>query len=155
MTVTTPIVPGTLVLTGDGPRLRGSRCQVCGTIGFPATAFCANPDCAKDRAAIEEWLGGPVGSLWSWTVQHYRATAPFHMDGSGPYAVAMVDLPDRVRVLGLLHPGDAHLRFGMPMELVAGKLFEGQAGPIVTWMWRPASLVTRRAGTAPERATEG
>ncbi|MGH3758228.1 Zn-ribbon domain-containing OB-fold protein [Actinophytocola sp.] len=133
----TPVLPGLVVEQPDGPRLLGSECGVCGTVNFPATPFCTNPDCVKDRANVEAWHGGPDGVLWSWTVQHVRAPAPFRFDREGPYAVGMVDLPGGVRVLGLL-TRTTELRHDMPVRLVIAPLYDGGSGPVVTWMWAPA-----------------
>jgi uncharacterized OB-fold protein len=131
-----PVVPGHFVETADGPRLRGSRCRSCATVSFPAAPFCPNPDCPKDRALVDEWLGGQDGVLWSWTIQHLQAPPPFRFDHEGPYAVGMVDLPEGIRVLGLLTRSTG-LRHDMPVTLVSGQLYEDDSGPVVTWMWEP------------------
>jgi uncharacterized protein len=127
-----------VVPTCQGPRLRGSECSACGTVNFPAAPFCSNPDCKPDRALVREWLGGPTGTLWSWTIQSVRAPAPFRYDVEGPYAVGMVDLPQDVRVLGLLTTSD-RLAHGMPMRLVTAPLYTDGYDPVQTWMWAPCA----------------
>jgi uncharacterized OB-fold protein len=135
----TPVAPGLIVDTEDGPRLRGSRCKECGTVQFPHTPFCTNPDCPKDRELVEEWRGGPAGVLWSWTVLGVRASEPFRFDHEGDYAVGMVDLPEGVRILGLL-TRTSDLRHDMPVRLVVRPLYHEEDGPVVTWMWEPLDL---------------
>jgi uncharacterized OB-fold protein len=124
------------VLTADGPRLRGSQCSVCSTINFPAVPFCSNPDCAPDRTLVHDWLGGPTGTLWSWSIQCVRAPAPFRYEVDGPYAVGMVDLPENVRVLGLLTQSGG-LQHEMPMRLELAPLYTDVGEPVYTWMWAP------------------
>jgi hypothetical protein len=48
----------------------------------------------------------------------------------------MVDLPEQIRVLGLL-TRTTGLRHDMPVRLVSGRLYDGESGPVVTWMWEP------------------
>lgn len=132
------IVDSLVIEDSNGPRLRGSRCRQCATINFPSSPFCSNPDCVKDRRLIEEWTGGPNGTLWSWTVQEVRAMPPFRYDVDGPYAVGMVDLPEGIRVLGLLTEVRG-LRHDMPVRLTLGELYEDSDGAVTTWMWAPTS----------------
>jgi hypothetical protein len=131
-----PVVPQHFFDGPDGPRLRGTRCRSCETVSFPATPFCTNPACPKDRALVEEWHGGERGVLWSWTIQQIPASPPFRFDQGAPYAVGMVDLPEGIRVLGLL-TRMTDLQLDMPVRLVSGTLFEDESGPVVTWMWQP------------------
>ena len=133
-----PVVRGLMVMTDEGIRLRGSRCRSCDTLHFPHAPFCANPTCSKDRDNVEDQLLGPRGVLWSWTVQHVAAPAPFRHDHiEAPYAVGMVDLAEGIRVLGLMSRTSG-LTHGMDVGLEQKVLYHDGPEPVVTWCWSPA-----------------
>lgn len=83
------------------PVLRGSRCTVCGTVGFPASARCAR--CAT--ATAEPLPLSRTGVVWAYTVQRFPPKSPPYVPpaaGFAPYAVGWVELPDGVKVEGIL-----------------------------------------------------
>jgi uncharacterized OB-fold protein len=96
--------------------LRGSRCNECGAITFPAQASC--PRCAGTRMSAH-----PLprhGTLWTFTIQRFRPKPPY--DGPiefEPYAVGYVNLEDQVLVEARLslRPDQVPL-IGDEMELV-------------------------------------
>src|ERR1700679_2275576 len=97
-------IPGLVVGEGDDVRLVGSRCRRCGTVAFPAVRRCNNPGCDGARAEVSQELLGPRGTVWSWTTIRVPVPAPFRREGDGPYPVAMVNMPEGLRIIGLLDP---------------------------------------------------
>jgi uncharacterized OB-fold protein len=130
-------IPGVVDHRDGQTRLIGSRCRVCGTHAFPKIRRCNNPRCRARSEDVDEALLGPHGTVWSWTTVRVPTPPPFRRDGSGPYAVAMVDLREGLRVIGQLDPGDDP-RIGMPVELGVVPLFSEDGEPRHTWIWRPS-----------------
>jgi uncharacterized protein len=124
---------------GTGTRLIGTHCTSCGAHYFPKSLSCRNPQC-RDKA-IEDTLLGPCGILYSFTVQIYRPPALFRMDPWEPYAIGLVELPEGLRVMGMLTgcPLDS-IRIGMAMELTVEALYHDDSGhEVTTYKFRPAT----------------
>lgn len=135
-----PIVEGVFTETADGPRLIGTRCRACGTPHFPRSPVCRNPAC--NSADVEDAHLGPNGTLWSFTIQHYKPPAPMRFDDPFvPYGIGLVDLPEGLRVLTMMSaPDPAKLKIGMPVELVIEALYHADDGSeVTTWKFRAAS----------------
>ncbi len=67
---------------------------------------------------------------------HYPPPPP--AKAAVPYAVALVELPEGLRVLGQIHPDDLdRLKVGAEVELTINKLCTDEAGQnVVTWMFK-------------------
>lgn len=131
-----PAVEGLFREEADGTaRLLGSRCASCGTPYFPKTDRCRHPECSDSK--IEDAEFGPTGALWSYSVQNYPPPAPARYDEPyTPYAVAVVDLDEGLRVVGRLTDG-ASPKAGTPVELVVAPLCHEEDGSeLITWMFR-------------------
>ena len=48
-----PLVEGLFTWPAEQSRLIDSRCKKCGTMSFPKSPFCSNPDCEKDTENVE------------------------------------------------------------------------------------------------------
>ncbi len=134
-----PIVEGVFEETPEGPRLLGSKCAACGTVYFPRAPVCRNPDCREPL--VEDIALSPRGTLWSYTIQYYRPPPPSRFDEPfTPYGVGMVDLPDGIRILGMMSTEEPEaLRVGMEVELVLDTLYHDDDGnEVITWKFRPA-----------------
>jgi uncharacterized protein len=133
----TPVAEDLFRRGDDGPALVGSHCAGCGTHYFPRSMSCRNPAC--DDKAVSDVLLGRRGHLYSWTVQAYRPPALFSRESSAPYAIGLVELPDGLRVLGMLtgvEPGA--LRIGMAVELTVEALgTDGSGREVLTYAWTP------------------
>lgn len=132
-----PLVEGLFTWPSDKPRLIGSRCKKCGTMSFPRAAFCGNPDCEKDTANVEVVELSNRGKLYTWTVQVYPPAQPFRMEPFEPFPIGMIDLPEGLRVLGMLTTDQVN--FDTEMEMTVRKLFEDDKNEYVTWAWKPIS----------------
>jgi len=131
-----PVVEGLFEEDAGRARLLGSRCRACGTPYFPATERCRHPDCGDSQ--IEDAAFGPLGTLWSYSVQNYPPPAPARYDlPYVPYALAVVDLAEGPRVVGRLTGDTTSLRVGAPVELVLAPLCHSDdGGDLITWMFR-------------------
>jgi hypothetical protein len=133
-----PVAEGLFTETAEGPRLQGSRCATCKTPYFPKSPVCHNPDC--DASRIEDALFGPTGTLWSCAVQDYPPPKPARFDAPyEPYAMAVVDLDDGLRVLGRMSVDDPRsVEPNVRVELVIDTLCHDEEGNEVTvWMFKP------------------
>jgi len=108
--------------------LRYQRCPACGHAQFYPRPLCTA--CGADP----EWaVASGRGVVHTFTVLRQNLTPGFRDDV--PYAVAMVELPEGVRMLGRLIDGAADdVHIGMAVEAVALVFAEGLALPV----WRPA-----------------
>lgn len=131
-----PIVDGLFTWPSDNPRLIGSKCPVCGSIQFPKSITCNNPDCDHSKTP-EEYLLSTEGILYTFTVQYYSLRDPlsFH---KAPYAVGAVKLPEGIIVIGRLTETDENkLRIGMKVRLKIDVLYEDENNKYLTYFFEP------------------
>lgn len=129
-----PVADGLFAETKDGARLIGSRCATCGTPYFPKVDWCRHPECTGSK--IEEAGFGPNGTIWSCAIQDYPPPAPAKFDKPyKPYAMAVVDLADGLRVLGQVKTDDIRtVKPDMKVTLVVDTLCHDDAGnEVTTW----------------------
>ncbi len=83
-----------LPFSADG-RLQGGRCARCGALAFPPPPVCAT--CLSQE--IDAYPLPHEGRLYSFTVVHRKDEAPL--------SVGYVDLPDGLRLFGIIDPATA------------------------------------------------
>jgi uncharacterized OB-fold protein len=114
--------------------LLGTRCTSCGSYFFPPErAFCRNPACGS--ADLEETELSRNGKIWSFSINHYDAPAPF--TGKAPYAVVAVELSkEQIVVLGQLSSTSdpSRLKIGDEVEISIEALSE--SAEEVVWKWK-------------------
>jgi len=132
-----PVIEGLFTLDAEDPKLIASRCLSCGTYFFPETISCANPQCAGKK--VERAFLSRRGKLWSYTVQYYPPPPPFKArEPFTPYGIGLVELPERIRVLGMLTESDPDsLQVGMEVELILETMYEEEGKEVVSWKFRP------------------
>lgn len=87
------------------PVLEGSRCRVCGTVGYPASAICAR--CSRPTA--DPLPLSAEGVVWAHTVQRFPPKSPPYVvpaEGFSPYAVGYVELPEGIKVEAIIDCGE-------------------------------------------------
>lgn len=140
-----PVADGLFDTSGGAPALVGAKCPVCGTHYFPRRARCSNPPCGGHE--VEAVRLGTRGTLYSYSVQAYRPPPLFGMEPWAPYAIGLVDLPEGVRVMGMLTgvpPGE--LRIGSEMELRLEPLRHDPDGrAVLTYKFAPVASPESRA----------
>ncbi len=140
----TPAIEGWFT-TGDQPTLIGSVCTSCDTIFFPkivvaegSTGYCRNPACVGTEFNDTEL--SRTGRIWSYTDAQYQPPAPYLTDGEyQPFALAAVELPEGLTVLGQLATGVGvtDVKVGDEVELVVETLNTDETGERTIWKWRP------------------
>ena len=132
-----PVAEGLFEWSGSKASLIGTRCASCGTHYFPKSLSCRNPNC-KDKK-VEDALLGPTGKLYSYTVQEYQPPPLFKMDSWAPYAIGLVELPQGLRVLGMLTGCRSdQIRIGMDVELTVEPLYrDDQERDVLTYKFKP------------------
>jgi uncharacterized OB-fold protein len=115
----------------DIPPLIGSRCDACGKTFFPKRETC--PDC-QQKGDIKEALLSKIGRLYTYTIVR-QAPPGFE----APYATALVDLPEGVRLFAQLTTADpAEIQLDGEVELTFGPISEDKAGnKVISYMFRP------------------
>lgn len=124
--------------TEPEPALLGSRCTACTSVFFPPVAeesFCRNPACAG--TAFEAVPLSRRGRVWSYTDAQYQPPAPYvpTSDPFEPFALAAVELPEGLTVLGQVAAGYgvADLTVGAEVEVVVEPLDDD----LQVWRWKP------------------
>lgn len=100
------------------PVLEGSKCRVCGTVGYPASANCAH--CATPTA--EPLRLSTAGVVWAYTVQRFAPKSPPYVvpaEGFTPYAVGYVELPEGIKIEAILDCDDFAELDRAPVRLTA------------------------------------
>ena len=120
------VAEGLFIVENGQTRLIGTHCLSCNATYFPQTISCRNPRCSDKR--IELCQLSTTGTLYSWTLQHYRPPAPFQMDEWKPYLIGLVDLPEGLRVLGMLNLGETEVSIGLPLRLDHMPLYQDDEG---------------------------
>lgn len=143
-TTATPAIEGWFT-TGPEPALLGSRCTVCTTVYFPplrsaeGAGFCRNPACSGET--FEQVELSRRGTVWSYTDAQYQPPPPYipATDTHEPFALAAVELPEGLTVLGQVAQGYgvADLRVGAEVELVLETLHTDETGDRLIWRWLP------------------
>ena len=132
-----PIIEGLFTWPSDYPRLLMSRCKKCGSVSFPKAPFCPNPACEKSTYNIEIIEVSDKAKLYTWAVQAYPPPEPFRLEPFEPFPIGMLDLPEGLRILGILTTDQ--VEFGMEMEMTTKKLYEDEQNEYLTWAWKPIS----------------
>ena len=143
----TPAIEGWFT-TGPEPALVGTRCAACGTVFFPRTAGpCRNPGCGA--VELEEAALSRHGTIWSYTDAQYQPPPPYvpHADPYEPFALAAVELPEGLVVVGQVAAGYgvADLRVGGEVELVVETLYADESGDRTIWRWKPVTEMGQEA----------
>lgn len=131
------VAEGLFTLRAEGPRLTGSRCGGCQTPYFPKTPVCHNPDCDHSQMADADF--GPRGRIWSVATQDYPPPSPIKFDKPyTPYAMAVVDMTEGLRVLGRVEVEDPKsVEVGMEVELILAPLCHDDDGnEVICWKFR-------------------
>ena len=132
-----PVAAGLFEGTGNSARLIGTRCTSCGSHYFPKTLSCRNPQCLEK--ATQDVLLSRKGTLYSYTVQHYQPPALFRMADWAPYAIGSVELPEGLRVMGMLTGCEPScLKIGMAVVLAVETLSRDEQGrEVQTYKFQP------------------
>jgi Predicted nucleic-acid-binding protein containing a Zn-ribbon len=103
------------------PHLIAGHCKACGFYTFPKYLAC--PQCFSDD--IEDAPLSPKGTLHSFTI--VRRSLP---DYPVPYTLALVDYPERVRVMAQVESDnpEEELKLGMDMGITVGTVRKGKDG---------------------------
>ena len=143
----TPAIDGWFT-TGQDPALVGTRCTACETVYFPrASGFCRNPACDGEEFADVEL--SRRGTIWSYTDAQYQPPAPYvpASDPYVPFALAAVELPEGIVVLGQLADGygvdDVHV--GSEVQVVVETLYVDETGERTIWRWKPVTEMGEEA----------
>jgi uncharacterized protein len=135
----TPVVDGWFT-TGDTPALMGARCGRCGATWFPPLAeHCPDPACTGGevtRVALSRH-----GTVWSYTDARYQPPPPYvpWSEHYEPFALAAVELPEGLVVLGQLAQGYGvgDVGVGSRVEVVVEPLYVDETGERLIWRWQP------------------
>ncbi len=149
--MTSPVVEGWFTVpAGDEPHrptLLGGRCTTCGTVVFPpprpTAGWCPDPACSGEE--FEQVALSRRGTIWSYTDARYQPPPPYVPPRAGeehrPFALAAVELPEGIVVLGQVADGYGvdDLRVGSEVELVVEPLYTDETGERLVWRWMPVT----------------
>ena len=98
-------------------KIMATQCRVCGAKYFPPQT-----ECSKCLAGQVEWFElNPDGRLLTYTVVRY---GPAGFESRSPYVIAILELGDRLRMLGHVDHRipEAEIRVGMKLRAEAVRL---------------------------------
>lgn len=128
-----PLRPGMFRMpgaVGDPVHLLAVRCRSCGETFFPKRVFCAN--CSGGD--MEEVELPDRGEIQTFTIVRQQ------LPGSAmepPYAIVRVALQGGLSVQTVI-PACESLRIGAPVEFIAGRIMQDEAGDtVVSFIARP------------------
>ncbi len=106
--------------------LLGSHCETCGKDYFPQRLVCAT---CRRKGKIVQKLMPREGKIASYTLVH---AAPAGFELEAPYFLAIIELPNGVRLLTQVVDSDAStIAIGAPARMVFRKISEdGKQGAI-------------------------
>jgi uncharacterized OB-fold protein len=131
-----PILEGLFEWPSERPMLIATRCPVCGSIQFPRSSICDNPDC-DHSAPLKQCYLSDEGTLYTYTVHAYSLREPFEYH-KAPYVVGAVELPEGLIVVGRIKVEDVNmLRIGMKMKLRIDKLYEDDENVYLSYFFEP------------------
>lgn len=111
-------------------RLIGEMCTKCGAVLFPRRAVCPRCEC-KD---LEECKLSERGTVVSWTVIR---NPPKDYEKYAPYAVALIELDDGVRVLSQVVDVEAEeMKTGMRVEVTFRRIREDGSSGIIEYGYK-------------------
>lgn len=126
------IAENLFIVEPDGcATLFGARDKENGRIVFPVPV---------DEERFEKILLPRTGTLWSWTIQHFRPKSPPYAgpEAFEPYAVGYVALGDAIivegRLTGVAFEG---LHIDMAMQVVAERFVLESGEPRLTYAFAP------------------
>ena len=114
------------------PVLLGSRCPKCSAYYFPKRQICI----ACGQNGLDEAELSARGKVWTYTIA--GQTPPGSLV-EAPYALAVVELPEKVAIRTVLTDVDlAEVKVGMEVEITLVKMKEDQDGnDVVSYKFRP------------------
>jgi hypothetical protein len=117
---------------GGKPVLLGSRCPKCSAYYFPKRQICI----ACGQEGLDEAELSTRGKVWTYTIA--GQTPPGSLV-EAPYAVAIVELPEKVAIRTVLTNVDlAGVKVGMKVEITLAKMKEDQDGnDVVSYQFQP------------------
>jgi uncharacterized protein len=111
----------------------GSRCDGCGEVMLGAgLAWC--PRCSRAQPRTVEL--SCVGTVWSYTVIRARPPGPSHFgEQFEPFVSALVELPEKLRILSPLAVPIDRVAIGAPVELQVYVLYTDDATDVMAFCY--------------------
>lgn len=135
-TAKVPITDGIFEWPSDDPRLRGTKCPSCGSVSFPESTVCGNPDCGH-TGSVESTLLSDTGTLYSYTIQNVDHKPPYDYH-SAPFAIGAIELPEGINLVSKLTTTDTDvLEIGAEMQLTIDTLYEEDDTEYLTYYFEP------------------
>ena len=107
------------------PLLKGSLCNDCDNVAFPAASHCSR--CSS--AAQKSMYLSSAGTLWSWTKQNFPPASPPFPPATddapfSPFLLGYIELAGEVRLQAkLFYPAGQTPEIGQSMQLVFKPLY--------------------------------
>ena len=117
-------------------RLAGTKCRSCGETTLGQSESC--PNCASDDVAHVSLNNH--GTVWTYTIArhrppgNYRGPEPFV-----PFGIALVELPEGLRVMTRVDCDIETLHVGMPVEFTPYLRHDADGVITVTFTYKPVA----------------
>jgi uncharacterized OB-fold protein len=124
--------------------LRVQRCEDCGAVRHPPGPRCTA--CGSDRRGY--LLAGGTGTIFSYVVHHHPPVS----GRTVPFVVALIELPEGVRMLGELVDVDpldtAAIQIGAPVHVTWQQVDDALTLP--AWRMDPGAVASGTVGSGTE-----
>jgi uncharacterized OB-fold protein len=116
-------------------RLLGGQCTACGEISLGRRNTCSN--CGSSK--LSEKPLSRRGTLWTYTVIRHKPPGDYRgPDPFVPFGLALVELPEGIRVMSPLQCDIEKIRIGMELELDVYPLYTDEnANEVMAFRFRP------------------
>lgn len=133
-----PIREGLLLgtLSGvDKVSLAGSLCASCGETTLGSVPLC--PNCGSDR--VTELRLSDRGIVWTYTVARHRPPGDYRgPEPFVPFGIALVELPEGLRVMSRVDCDIDKLRVGLPVMFTPYLRHDKDGSEVVAFTYKPA-----------------
>ena len=118
----------------DRVSLAGSKCSKCGETALGTVSTC--PNCGGGE--MKSLPLSKEGVLWTYTVVRHKPPGDYlGPDPFVPFAMGLVELPEKIRVLATLECSIDDVKVGMPLKLRPYVCVDKQARDVVAFTFEP------------------
>lgn len=117
-------------------RLAGTHCAACGETLLGIVRLC--PNCGSERLAVLPLANR--GTVWTYTVARHRPPGDYRgPDPFVPFGIALVELPEGLRVLARLDCDIDRIQVGLPVEFTPYLRHDADGTTVVAFTYTPAA----------------
>lgn len=116
-------------------RLAGTRCAICKETSLGLVPLC--PNCGSDR--VSELPLSNRGTVWTYTVARHKPPGDYRgPDPFVPFAIALVELPEGLRVVSRVDGNVEKIDVGMLVDFTPVARHDADGTTVIAFTYQPA-----------------